>query len=115
LAGSRQHDPAAILETERCFVRGMILGLVKGVAAMSAEHGIAHLGAVLTPALLRHMARFGVSLDPVGPLVDYHGLRQAAVCNAGRMLARIEARRPAIWEFFVDGELPRSYGRQEAA
>ena len=78
------------------------IGLFAGIVRMSAESGITHWYAVMEPTLLRLLSRFGIFLDPIGPLVQYHGLRQPAIGEIDAVLAGIFAKRPEVWEIITD-------------
>lgn len=85
--GAATGIPALPRAEERRVIPHITLGLMKAVAWMSHEHGITHLCAVMEPALLRLISRFGLFFTPLGPLVSYHGKRQpcfAAVESLGR-------------------------------
>ncbi|TWJ13765.1 PEP-CTERM/exosortase system-associated acyltransferase [Geobacter argillaceus] len=78
------------------------LGLMRGVVRMSREHGVDELFAVMEPALIRLLARLSIHFIPIGPLIDYHGMRQPCHANLTRQLQRTEAENPAVWAFITD-------------
>lgn len=81
------------------------LGLMRGVVRMSREHGVDELFAVMEPALIRLLARCSVHFAPIGPVVDYHGMRQPCHANLSRLLQRTEVENPAVWAFITaDGK-----------
>jgi N-acyl amino acid synthase of PEP-CTERM/exosortase system len=80
------------------------LGLVKAVIDMSLTHGITHLCAVMEPALLRLLNRIGIFLDPVGPLVSYHGSRQPCHAPLDRILDGAKMKQPEIWALITGGK-----------
>jgi N-acyl amino acid synthase of PEP-CTERM/exosortase system len=63
----------------------LTLGLLRAMMAMCREQGIAYMAAVMEPTLLRLLTRFGVHFLPIGPLVDYHGLRQPSLLAVDAM------------------------------
>lgn len=75
-----------------------ILMLIRGFLMLAAENGVSHLGALMEPALLRRVARLGIFFDPVGPPVDYHGLRQPSFVAIADMLGRVGRLRPDVWQ-----------------
>ena len=75
-----------------------ILMLIRGFLMLASGHGIGHLSAMMEPSLLRHVARFGIFFDPVGPPVDHHGIRQPSFVAISEMLGRVDALRPDVWE-----------------
>ena len=81
----------------------MSLGLIQTLVTMSAQHGITHWCAVMEPKLLRMLATMAIHFDPVGPPVEYHGLRQPCYCHVASVLERVKAERPMFWEVLTDG------------
>jgi N-acyl amino acid synthase of PEP-CTERM/exosortase system len=78
----------------------LITMLLKGVVQMSRENGISDLFAVMEPTLLRLLAgRFAFHFNPIGPLVDYHGMRQPCHANLGRLLERTKRENFAVWSY----------------
>lgn len=90
---------------ERRMLPHMTLGLLKGVMQMSHANGITHWSAVLEPALLRLLSRMGLHLNPIGPIVSYHGRRQSAYADIAKLAVRTRLERPDVWELCSD------YGR----
>ncbi|KAF0221864.1 MAG: hypothetical protein FD174_195 [Geobacteraceae bacterium] len=89
------------------------LGLIKAIMQMSVEHGITELFAVMEPALLRLLSRFSIYFRPIGPLVDYHGMRQPCYSNIETLMDRVRKERIDVWEVITDeGRLLK---RQERA
>ena len=78
------------------------LGLMTMALQVGITYGIECVCAVAEPPLLRLLARFGIVFKSLGPLVNYHGLRQPCYEMAAPLLARIEAERPDIWEVVTD-------------
>lgn len=78
------------------------LGLFKATLQMSFEHGISNWFAVMEPALLRLLSRFGIYFKPIGPLIDYHGMRQPCHAHVSSLLARVHQEQPDIWDFVTD-------------
>ncbi len=73
------------------------LGLLKACIDMSVAHGITHLCAVMEPALLRLLNRVGIHLDPIGPLVNYHGTRQPCHASLDKILDGARLKQPEVW------------------
>jgi hypothetical protein len=53
--------------------------------------------------LLRLFAASGLHFVPLGPLVEYHGLRQPAVAELAPTLARMACEQPAVWDYLTRG------------
>ncbi|WP_303286410.1 PEP-CTERM/exosortase system-associated acyltransferase [Marinobacter sp. SS8-8] len=78
------------------------LGLFAAILQMSVRHGITHWMAVMEPAQLRLLKRFGVEFDHVGPVLEYHGLRRPAFTEAASLIDGIRRRRPDVWSLITD-------------
>ena len=85
---------------------------MRAIVQMSLEYGITDWLAVMEPSLLRLLSRFGIDFAPLGPLVNYHGLRQPSHANVGRMLDQVYKERFDLWEFVTE---PGTLWRVEAA
>jgi len=81
------------------------LGLIQALVRMSVYHQITHWCAVMEPSLLRVLAAMGIHFQPIGPPIEYHGLRQPSFCCVAEMLARARGERPAFWDVITDGGL----------
>ncbi len=79
------------------------LGLFAGILQMSVRHGITHWMAIMEPAQLRLLKRFGVEFDHVGPVMEYHGRRRPAFTEAASLIEGIKKRRPDVWSLITDG------------
>jgi N-acyl-L-homoserine lactone synthetase len=78
------------------------LALVRGLVQLSQQAGVTHWCAVMERTLLRLLRSSGIHFEAVGPLVEYHGLRQPAFCELAGMLDRMRAEQPAIWNFVTN-------------
>jgi N-acyl amino acid synthase of PEP-CTERM/exosortase system len=79
------------------------LALLQGAVMLSAEAGHTHQVAVMEPTLIRLLAATGIHFAPLGPLVDYHGLRQPVVADLVPTLSRLAAAQPVVWDFLTRG------------
>jgi len=97
----------------RRLVPHISLGLMQGAGKLAASHGITHVCAAMAPALMRLLERFGLSFEPLGPPIDYHGLRQPCIAECEQLLAGMEKRNPGYYRL-VDaayhGETASSQG-----
>jgi N-acyl amino acid synthase of PEP-CTERM/exosortase system len=91
----------------RRIIPHMTLGLMAIALKMVEAKGIDHVCAVMEPALLRLLARLGIHFTAIGPVVEYHGLRQPCYSRVDTLLARLERERPDVWAFLTDREEPR--------
>lgn len=78
------------------------LGLFAAILKMSVNHNITHWMAVMEPAQLRLLKRFGVEFDHVGPVMEYHGLRRPAFTEAASLIDRIKRHRPDVWSLITN-------------
>ncbi len=92
-----------LIESGRRLIPHITLGLFKAIVQMSVANNVGYWYAVMEPTLIRLLERFGIHFTAIGPLVDYHGLRQPCVSAASQVLAGIHHRQPEIWEFITDG------------
>lgn len=91
--------------------RGLRLALIKGAIRLSAEAGHTHWLAVMEPSLIRLLRTSGVHFDPLGPQIEYHGIRQPAFANLGKLLRTLAEEFYEFWDFATDGG--RVYGAPE--
>ncbi len=83
--------------TERRQHPFLMLGLLRATLMMSVDQGIEHLLAVMEPALMRLMRRFGIQFEPIGPLVEYHGTRQPCVADLSDLVRNVREHREEFW------------------
>lgn len=86
----------------RASMPNITLGLMNAIVRMSSEHGVSEWFAVMEPTLLRLLARFGIYFSPIGPMVNYHGMRQPCHAVMETLLARVRRERPDVWEVITD-------------
>ena len=79
------------------------LSLIRGIVQISAQEGliITRWCALMEPFLLRLLQATAIHFEAVGPVVEYHGPRQPAVCVIAPTLQRMEVEQPAIWAFLT--------------
>jgi N-acyl amino acid synthase of PEP-CTERM/exosortase system len=90
-------------EEERRVLPHISLGLFAAVVNMAHAHDITHCYAVMEPALLRLLGRFGVIFNRIGPEVDYHGLRVPCLGSMEEALPSIRKVSPQVWELMTNG------------
>lgn len=79
-----------------------MLGLAIGIIQICAKHNIYHLFSVMDPALNRLFGFYGMQFDPIGPLVNYHGLRRPYYACLIDALERMYANHHDIWKLATD-------------
>ena len=100
----------------RADMPNITLGLMNGIVRMSSEFDITEWFAVMEPALLRLLARFGIYFSPIGPMVNYHGMRQPCHANVKCLLDRVRKERIDVWDIITDnGTLLDSENRSFAS
>lgn len=80
----------------------LTLGLMEQVVSHSGANGIRYVCAEMEPALLRLLSRLGIHFEPIGAPVNYHGVRQPCMARLDRLLDRVRAERPDVWEVITD-------------
>ncbi len=99
---------SAIVWREDCAVsRGelqgfIVMGLMRATAQMSFQYGITNWFALMEPALLRLLSRFGIYFTPIGPLVTYHGVRQPCHAKVDDLLGKVHDEFYELWEYVVE-------------
>jgi N-acyl amino acid synthase of PEP-CTERM/exosortase system len=86
----------------RRIIPHITLGLMAVALQLAGDHLIDHVAAIMEPALLRLLARFGIRFNPLGPIIDYHGWRQPCYARIDDLLAEVAAERRDIWEVITD-------------
>lgn len=77
------------------------LALVSGILQLSVELGLTHWCAAMERSLLRLLGATGIHLTPIGPLVEYRGLRQPVLGKIETVLARGRRECPMFYNFVV--------------
>jgi len=79
----------------------MRLFLIQGVVQVSGELGLTHWAAIMEKTLLRLLRSTSIYFLPVGPAVEYHGLRQPAIFPVTDGLERMRREQPQVWSFLT--------------
>lgn len=88
-------------ETERRVLPHISLGLFAAVMRLVYFHKVDYCYAVMEPALIRLLGRFGVLFDRIGPDVDYHGIRVPCISSVQQSLASIQQVSPAVYDLIT--------------
>ena len=83
----------------------IVIGLMKAVVQMSLSYSITNCLAVMEPSLLKLLSRFDIYFTPVGPLVEYHGLRQPCHAHVDSFLERIHSENSELWQFLTEPDV----------
>src|SRR5215831_13162518 len=104
---SRQSRRLMETQSQRDFISStaplMRLGLIQALVRMSLQHNITHWMAVMEQSLLRMLAAMAIHFVPIGPVVQFHGLRQPCFCVLPKMLEDVKRERPAFWSVLTSG------------
>lgn len=84
-------DHASEQEDTRRFAPHISLGLFRAVAQLADQHHVDVVCAAMAPALLRLLGRFGFTFEPLGPPIDYHGIRQPCIAKVSSLVEGITA------------------------
>src|SRR3954447_24301559 len=79
----------------------MRLFLIQGVVQVSGELGLTHWAAIMEKTLLRLLLSTSIYFLPVGPAVEYHGIRQPAIFPVTDGLERMRREQPQVWSFLT--------------
>lgn len=85
-------------------------GLLRGVLAICLERGLSHVTALMEPPLLRLLKRFALEFQPLGDLVEHHGLRQPCIALVHDLVSQVRDESSPLWPHF-DLELSQSANR----
>lgn len=80
----------------------MALGLIKTVLDLSRQHNIHQACAIMEPSLLRLLDKLGIRFTPVGPMVDYLGMRQITYITNTALHESLSKERPDVLELMTD-------------
>lgn len=99
-------------EISRCVISGprrdynattlMRLGLLRGVVRVSRELGLTHWCAMMEPTLLRLLEMTSLHFNPLGPVVEYYGVRQPCCNSIAAVMERLYHDRPEIWDYLTE-------------
>lgn len=102
LAGVAEDVERYFEEDERRVLPHLSLGLFAAVMRMAHAHDISHSYAVMEPALMRLLGRFGIIFDQIGPEADYHGRRVPCLISASRVLAHTKVATQPVWNLITN-------------
>jgi N-acyl amino acid synthase of PEP-CTERM/exosortase system len=92
----------AFSENERRTIPYLTLALFACLVNMSVRNGITHWYAIMEPALVRFFTRLGIHFLPIGPLTDYHGLREPCFIKLQCLLDGVKEKGLQEWELLTD-------------
>lgn len=114
LAGVAENVEIYFEDDERRVLPHISLGLLAAVMRMAHAHGITHCYAVMEPALLRLLGRFGIIFNRIGPDVDYHGKRVPCLGTMDEALPNIQQVCRPVWDLITNqGEWAKGFTRKD--
>lgn len=102
LAGVSENTDIYFDADERRLLPHLSLGLFAGIVYMAHNNHVTHCYAVMEPALLRLLGRFGVLFNRIGADVDYHGIRVPCLGILQEALPNIRRVAPSVWDFITN-------------
>lgn len=83
---------------------GLSIGLMlmSGIMRMSVKYNIRHWFMVTDPALNKLMSFYGLNFNPIGPPVNYHGMRRSYYVKVEDVLDRMYKEHRDAWEVVTD-------------
>lgn len=80
----------------------LTLALIACGVKLSAENNIDYWYALMEPSLQRLVSALGVPFDQIGPLVDYHGLRQPCLIKVDALLEGVAKKNIHYWNLLTN-------------
>ena len=88
--------------TDRRSALSIGLVLMSGVMRMSVKYNIRHWLSVADPALNKLMGFYGLNFNPIGPPVNYHGIRRPYYVKVEDALDKMYKERRDAWEVVTE-------------
>lgn len=98
VTGISEQNEQTIHPDERRFLPHLTVGLISGLLMLSRLNSVEHWYAVMEPAFIRLLQRFGIFFIQIGPDVDYHGRRRPSVICVESMLKTMREVNPTVWD-----------------
>lgn len=89
--------------TDRRSAPHLSLLLMAGVLRMSVKYNIKHWLSATDPALNRLLGFYGLNFNPIGPPVNYHGIRRPYYVQVEDVLNKMYKEHRDAWEVVTDG------------
>ena len=79
-----------------------MLAISVGIIRMCVRLGITHWLSAMEPSLNRLLSLYELQLDPIGPLVNYHGPRRPYHAEVSKVLDRMYTNQRPVWKLVTD-------------
>lgn len=93
---------ADFTEEERRIFPHLSIALFACLIKMSDDHGIHYWYAVMEPGLIRFFTTLGIYFIGIGPLTDYHGIRQPSMIKVSDLLDGVAKKNQGLWEMMTN-------------
>lgn len=79
-----------------------LVGLIAAVIGLTCQSGITHFYAMMEPALVKLLARFGVPCHSIGQVVEYRGQRVPTLGSIPDITSSICSDHPDTWKIVAE-------------
>jgi N-acyl amino acid synthase of PEP-CTERM/exosortase system len=93
------HAPDWPASSERRLLPRLTFGLIRGILGICLDYQVAELAAMMEPALIRILRRLGLHFEPIGGLVEHHGIRQPCVARLADLIERSREGFTLLWQY----------------
>ncbi|HSD85123.1 MAG TPA: PEP-CTERM/exosortase system-associated acyltransferase, partial [Anaerolineae bacterium] len=100
--GPQKHQYYHSTEEERRCWPHITLALIACLNRINLTHVTTHLYALMEPSLVRMLNSIGITFLPIGPLTDYHGIRQPCIIKVPDYLEKVKEKNFHVWEMLTD-------------
>jgi len=90
------------LAREKRLVTHPIIGLLTAIMRMSSQNGIKYWFAGMEPSLDKRLRQLGLHLTPLGPMVNFHGLRRPYLGVIDDVINALYFNNRDIWSFITE-------------
>ena len=77
----------------------LVTGLYHSIYAESIDLGLTHLYAIMSDGLYALLTRWGLTWQPIGPALDYHGIRRPYVASIKENMHWFEAEKKNVSQY----------------
>ena len=90
------------LTREKRLVTHPIIGLLTAIMRMSSQNGIKYWFAGMEPSLDKRLRQLGLHLTPLGPMVNFHGMRRPYLGVIDDVISALYFNNRDIWGFITE-------------
>jgi len=100
--GERQWPDGVSRASRRVRPHAAILGLIKACVLMCWERQTRYCYCAMEPRLAERLKRFGLTFQPISPVLNHHGLVRAYLGHLPELLEGVYERFPEVWALLTD-------------